>query len=83
MSGDVANAIALLKKLTKVNTKKKHPKPFLPMAALQDCKVSCPVLHQVFPCCSKSVEDLDGLLSVLEIQAWIDLCSRALLFKKF
>ena len=41
MSGDVANAIALLKKLTKVNTKKKHSKPFLPMAALQDCKVRC------------------------------------------
>ncbi|KAK9830786.1 hypothetical protein WJX74_007073 [Apatococcus lobatus] len=41
MSGDVANAIALLKKLTKVNTKKKHSKPFLPMTALQDAKGIC------------------------------------------
>ncbi len=45
MSGDVANAIALLKKLTKLNTKKKHAKPFLPMSALQDCKVSPGSMH--------------------------------------
>ena len=47
MSGDVANAIALLKKLTKVNSKKKHSKPFLPMSALQDCKVRTMLCFQI------------------------------------